>query len=263
MGGCQSRFTPGTHQLSPLQCANDFSGTAVGGGGDIKRLLIAHFFYPIPMFFSAARKQFIPSAPSDNALKPSRPHRLKRFVAQGAVGAALLATWAAAPAQALTWNWSFTGDLTSGQGTFMTAGTTAQAGITETITAITGTYTRSGTGGADGIFQITGLDNSIFGGGQIFQWDGTNTSQIISNNSGIEFVTDGGTVLIGFDGAPGLFSSLNATASIFNGLDGSIFSSTLSPVLVSSPAPSPLPLLGAASAFGWSRQLRRRIKTSV
>jgi hypothetical protein len=29
------------------------------------------------------------------------------------------------------------------------------------------------------------------------------------------------------------------------------------------PAPSPLPLFGAAAAFGWSRQLRRRLKPSV
>ena len=91
------------------------------------------------MLFSAATKQFITSAPNEESLKPSRPHRLKRFLAQGAVGAALLATWASAPAQALTWNWSFTGDVSSGQGTFTTAGTTAQAFITETITAVTGT----------------------------------------------------------------------------------------------------------------------------
>ena len=179
------------------------------------------------------------------------------------MGAALLATWAAAPAQALTWNWSFTGDLTSGQGTFTTAGTTAQAGITETITAITGTYTRSGTGGVDGTFQITGLANSIFGGSQIFQWDGTNTSQIISDYKGIEFTTSNGTVVIQFNSAPGFFSSVNITGTTFAGADGSISSSTLSPVLASSPAPSPLPLFGAAAAFGWSRQLRRRIKTSA
>ena len=27
------------------------------------------------------------------------------------------------------------------------------------------------------------------------------------------------------------------------------------------PAPTPLPFMGVAAAFGWSRQLRRRIKT--
>ena len=184
------------------------------------------------MFFSAASKQFISSAPRGNALKPSRPRRLKRFVAQGAVGVALMATWFAVPAQALTWNWSFTGDVTSGQGTFTTAGTTAQAGITETITAITGTYTRSGTLG-DGTYQITGLDNSFFGGSQnFFQWDGTNTSAIISDNSGIEFSTDGGSnVIIFFNGGAGVFSSVGSTSTNYPGYDGSISSSTLSPVL--------------------------------
>ncbi|MCX5950692.1 MAG: hypothetical protein NT158_05890, partial [Cyanobacteria bacterium] len=33
--------------------------------------------------------------------------------------------------------------------------------------------------------------------------------------------------------------------------------------LATASVPSPLPLFGAAAAYGWSRQLRRRIKTSV
>ena len=209
------------------------------------------------MLFSAATKQFISSAPNEESLKPSRPRRLNRFVAQGAVGAALLATWASAPAQALTWNWSFTGNLTSGQGTFTTAGTTAQAGITETITGITGTYTRSGTGGTDGTFQITGLGNSF--SGYRFQWDGTSTSPILSNNLGIVFTTNVANASIYFAGAG--FSPVNGANSDFPGNDGFISSSSLSPVLASSSAPSPLPLFGAAAAFGWSRQLRRRLKS--
>jgi hypothetical protein len=37
----------------------------------------------------------------------------------------------------------------------------------------------------------------------------------------------------------------------------------LSPVSApsSAPVPGPIPLFGAAAAFSWSRQLRRRIKT--
>jgi len=153
--------------------------------------------------------------------------------------------------------------VSSGQGTFTTAGATAQAFTTETITAITGTYTRSGTSG-DGTYQITGLDNSVFNGGQRFQWDGTNTSQIISDIDGIEFLTDAGANVIILNGNAGMiFSSVDSTATGFSGFDGSISSSSLSPVPASSSAPSPLPLFGAAAAFGWSRQLRRRIKTSV
>ncbi len=213
------------------------------------------------MFFSAATKQFISSAPSGNALKSSRPHRLKRLMAHGAVGAALQATWFAVPAQALTWNWSFTGDYTSGQGTFTTAGTTAQAGITEAITAITGTYTRSGTGGADGTFQITGLSN-INQADNLFQWDGTNSSAIIADD-GIGFSTDySQDAFIGYSFSS-LFAPVDYTLSTFSGSDGVIISSSLSPVLATAPVPSPIPLFGAAAAFGWSRQLRRRIKTSV
>jgi len=210
------------------------------------------------MFFSAATKQFISSAPRGNALKSSRPHRLKRLMAHGAVGAALLATWFAVPAQALTWNWSFTGDTTSGQGTFTTAGTTAQAGITEAITAITGTYTRSVTGGVDGTFQITGLSN-ISAADNLFQWDGTNSSAILAGN-GISFSTDySESAFIRYSGSP--FGPVDYTISEFSGNDGVIISSSLSPVLATAPFPSPIPLFGAAAAFGWSRQLRRRIKT--
>jgi hypothetical protein len=48
---------------------------------------------------------------------------------------------------------------------------------------------------------------------------------------------------------------LDSDSSLANTLQ---FSPTSSPA---APAPSPLPLFGAAAAFGWSRQLRRRIKT--
>lgn len=181
-------------------------------------------------------------------------------MAHGAVGAALQATWFAVPAQALTWNWSFTCDYTSGQGTFTTAGTTAQAGITEAITAITATYTRSGTGGDDGTFQITGLLN-INGADNLFQWDGTNSSSIMAD-MGIGFSTDYlQNAYIGNSGNP--FGPVDYTLSTFSGSDGAIISSSLSPVLATAPVPSPIPLFGAAAAFGWSRQLRRRIKTSV
>ena len=208
------------------------------------------------MFFSAATKQFISSAPRGNALKSSRPHRLKRLMAHGAVGAALLATWFAVPAQALTWNWSDTGNTTSGQGTFTTAGTTAQAGITEAITAITGTYTRSGTGGVDGTFQITGLSN-LNNADNLFSWDGTNSSAIYAD-AGIAFSTDYlKSVLIDYDDSG--FGPVSITTSSFLGNDGVIISSSLSPVLAT--APGPVPLFGAAAAFGCSRQLRRRIKT--
>jgi hypothetical protein len=46
-----------------------------------------------------------------------------------------------------------------------------------------------------------------------------------------------------------VFGRASTTISLFNGP-------------VAAPVPGPLPLLGAGAAFGWSRQLRRRIGTS-
>jgi hypothetical protein len=97
---------------------------------------------PVAPFSSALGKEFISgvSRPGQVSLKPSRPHRLKRFMVRGAVGAALLATWASAPAHTLTWNWSFDGSPEgSAQGTLTTAGTTAVVNTPEIITGITGT----------------------------------------------------------------------------------------------------------------------------
>ena len=186
-------------------------------------------------------------------------------MAHGAVGAALLAACLqAGAASALTWNWSFIGGpLPSGQGTFTTAGSTAQANTLETITGVTGTYIDP-----NGISRtITGLGN-LLGATNQFQWDGSNASPIITDFDGIAFVLDtlnqvgiyyykgnGDTT-----GSGGITDYLLAL-----GVGGPLSSSLLSPVLApsSAPVPSPLPLFGAAAAFGWSRQLRRRIKTSV
>ena len=196
---------------------------------------------------------------SDKAsLKSSRPPGLKRLMAHGAVGAALLATWASAPAQALTWNWSFdAAPQFSAQGTFTTAGSTALANTMETIIDITGTFTE-----ANITFNITGLDSFASADNQ-FKWDGSNASPIIANNNGISFVLD---YLV----KKNIFY-FNFTDGIYGAIDGvfdgviitAINSSSLSPVPAPTSVPSPLPLFGAAAGFGWSRQLRRRIKPSV
>jgi len=81
-------------------------------------------------------------------------------------------------ARALTWNWSVTGPVGSAQGTFTTAGTAAQAGVAETITGVTGTYTRSNTPPNDtidnGTYTITGLGS--FGSADI-TFKGTSNNQ--------------------------------------------------------------------------------------
>jgi len=48
-----------------------------------------------------------------------------------------------------------------------------------------------------------------------------------------------------------------------NGRAQTVISNFVAPAGAPTSAPAPLPLFGAAAAFGWSRQLRRRIKPSV
>ena len=66
----------------------------------------------MPTSLSAIRKQLISSTTGSGevSLKFLRLKRLKRLMAHGAVGAALLATCLqAGAASALTWNWSLNG----------------------------------------------------------------------------------------------------------------------------------------------------------
>jgi len=225
-----------------------------GGGGKFAAVSCTL----VALFSSSIRKQFSGVSASGQVLpKPSRPQRLKRFMVRGAAGAALLATCLqAGAASALTWNWSFSGGpLPSAQGTFTTAGSTAQANTLETITGITGTYTDLG-----GISRtITGL-GTLNGPSNQFQWDGSNTSPIITDFHGISFTIDTpGEVNIYFNTDPGYGAIDRYTTSRNQGLP--VSSSLLTPVQDPSSVPGPLPLFGAAAAFGWSRQLRRRIKT--
>jgi hypothetical protein len=158
-----------------------------------------------------------------------------------AAGVAALAT--AAPAQALTWNFSVS--LDNGEtatGTFETAGTTPVLGQIYTITSISGSQ--------NGV-AITGFDPIQ---GATFQWNGS-PSSIVTDNIG-DYYKIGNVNW-------NLFFGAEAYGAVDNWVNevtlGSISSSSLSPA---SPAgvPGPLPLFGAAAAFGWSRRLRRRVQ---
>jgi hypothetical protein len=46
-------------------------------------------------------------------------------------------------------------------------------------------------------------------------------------------------------------------------IGGLIVATTLSPAAAPSQVPAPLPVMGALSAWGWSRRLRRRIPSPV
>ena len=176
-----------------------------------------------------------------------------------AAAASLAALAVPNTAQALTWNWSFNGSNSSGQGTFTSAGSIPTAFTNVAITGITGTYTRFNTGN-NGTYAIVGIDSDVFGSNNLFQWTGSNSSPIYADVSGIGLLTTAGSVVsVTFQGSG--FGPINNANTQFDGTDGNITSSTLSPVLPpSAPVPGPLPLFGAGAAFGWSRRLRRRVK---
>ena len=179
----------------------------------------------------------------------------------GAFAAACLQTGAAS---ALTWNWSFT--TTNGyvgSGTFTTDSQTPIAFTSEAVKSITGTIADGAT-----IYTITGLDTGL----NEFQWNGSydaGNSPILTDGGGIYFVsepTSGPSFVTNiFNDYTGSFAAaneINYTQFYLNDPD-SIASSSLIPQYTPSSVPGPLPLLGAGAAFGWSRRMRRRLKTSA
>jgi hypothetical protein len=202
-----------------------------------------------------------PSQPKNCHTLPGRSLKkykvgLVRFFMQGFkitslsfAAACLTVNLQALPSQAITtWNWNFTTASVNpdqfGSGTFTTADVTPTAFTTYSILDIDGTYSRNGI-----TYNITGLDS--FGGvSNRLQWDGTVLSAILSDNSGISFSLDSSTeVNIYFNNA--VFNAVNFVSTPFDSLN--IVSSSLTPV------PGPLPLFGAATAYSWSRRMRRRI----
>lgn len=61
---------------------------------------------------------------------------------------------------------------------------------------------------------------------------------------------------------PDVFAALNSleTDVLYAGSAKTLQSSSLTPA---ASVPGPLPLMGAAAAFGWSRRLRRRVGSST
>jgi hypothetical protein len=169
------------------------------------------------------------------------------FVLAAVASLATLAVPSAA--HALDWNFSFSfnnGDTASG--TMTTGGTSAVAGQTYTISAISGTFKGQSITGL-----VTGSSSEIY---NQFEWTGGSPSFKIANGIGwatssfIAAISRGGS---GFDYPGGWFISGVS--------QGNLTSYSISPPVSSSPAaaPGPLPLLGAGAAFSMSRRLRRRI----
>jgi hypothetical protein len=77
-------------------------------------------------------------------------------------------------AQALTWNWSYSGNGINASGTWVSDGSTYNQSTLYTIQSISGT--RNGV-------SITGLSTGLQGNNK-FEWNGTN---IITNNQGFDY----------------------------------------------------------------------------
>ena len=192
----------------------------------------------------------------------SRPHHLKKFIGHAAFGAALLMSCLqAGAASALSFNFTFTGvGVPTPTPTATVTGIVdglvdnvdnQTTGLTFTITSATNTP----------IPGWSKFSNYVFGSGiDVFGGQVTGASVFFNNSF------DGTQSL--FLGNVGIFrselSSYSATDSVpyFNRDPDPTPSNTLlfTPVSPAS-VPGPLPLFGAAAAFGWSRRLRRRNKS--
>jgi hypothetical protein len=174
------------------------------------------------------------------------------------VGAALLAACLqAGAASALSFNFSYTG----------TGNPTSPATVTGIVDGLVDNLNDQKYGL---LITITSATNTPSGGwavftnyavGEGFDVSGAQVTGVdiyLAENFGIQELYLGNQGILNpilAYGAPPIFieDSNNTTNSL-------VFTPASSPT---APVPGPLPLFGAAAAFGWSRQLRRRIKTSA
>ena len=180
------------------------------------------------------------------------PAGSKRFLGRAALGAALMVGCLhAGAASALSFDFSFTGigsPSNSGTVTGTIDGLVDNlnhqvSGLTLTIASATNgpvgtTYTDlnfvTGTGFDVSGGQLTGADAKYLNGNLVLE-------------------------LANLRNSAGYYESVGGGSS-FNNVD---FNNTLvfSPIAGPASVPGPLPLFGAGAAFGWSRRLRRRIKS--
>jgi hypothetical protein len=160
--------------------------------------------------------------------------KLSLFIAGLTIGSLSLANQSA---HALSWHWAYSDDAGGVvQGTFTTDGTTFNTTDVYKISAIAGTYTPSG-GSAE---TITGLSSVAWSGvDQTFKWNGTNTSTILVNLNGFEYVTNRGSNFNIHSLNGGITTAGRYVAADLwtNGKNfGSVTSSTLTPA-ASTPVP--------------------------
>jgi hypothetical protein len=177
----------------------------------------------------------------------------------GSLSLAALSLAFAAPAQAITlWNWSFTGrGNQSASGTFTTADVTPTAGVTYTITGITGTYNRDFTA-----YTITGLD-SYQNASNTFRWNGTPSSSLLSYQRGISFaLANAYRNQVNLYNNRSSYAPITSTLTNFAGPDDSVASSTLSPTAVPWETDA-LSVVGSTILFGFGVWSKRKSAKSL
>ena len=132
---------------------------------------------------------------------------------------------------------------------------TPTAGVTYSITGITGTYNRDSVA-----HTITGLYSSA-GAPNTFRWNGTPSSPLLSNYGGIWFNTSSNQVSMYYNNRfSSGYRSIDSTLSNFIGTDDSIVSSTLTPVPWETDA---LPVVGTTILFGLGVWAKRKSAKSL
>jgi hypothetical protein len=111
-------------------------------------------------------------------------------------------------------------------------------------------------------YGISGTSLSLGSGGLAFADSSTGFRVVIRSGNKFRIIESysGGPIASSSTFANKTLSSLGITATGLIGawtIDGT--SETINVYIGQAPAPGPLPLFGAAAAFGWSRRLRKRI----
>ena len=202
--------------------------------------------------------RYIASGSGQVSLKSSRAHRLKQLMVRCGVGAALLAACLqAGAASALSFNFSFTG----------TGNPTSPATVTGVVDGLVDNLNDQKYGL---LITITSATNTPSGGWTVFtdyaDGEGFDVSggQVIGVNINLYANNLPQKIYLGNQDYHNPFLVTTFPIVISNADDNNTTSNSLMFTPASSVSvPGPLPLFGAAAAFGWSRQLRRRLKTAA
>jgi hypothetical protein len=155
---------------------------------------------------------------------------------------------AATPAHALTWNWTADTAGCPSSGTLETDGSTYIANQNYNVISISGDICG---------WTVTGLNVGVGTLRNTISWDGTEDSAIQANSIGVIFNVQQGVTTNVWNWSSSDFGALEPI--ILTNYNNTITFSRLTPANSPDPVPGPLPLMGAAAAFGWTRKLRRRI----